>query len=94
MDVQLENSNLQNSDKAFTSMQSGTTGSQVSESSNDNVCKARNIQSTLSSFMTAENRTVTPTMEEIQCGINQISVKFFKKWKAWCRSKHTRYAKK
>ena len=74
MDVQLENSNSQNSDKAFTSMQSGTTGSQVSESSND-VCKARNIQSTLSSFMTAENRTVTPTMEEIQSGINQILVK-------------------
>ena len=74
MDVQLENSNSQNSDKAFTSMQSGTTGSQVSDSLND-VCKARNIQSTSSSFMTAENRTVTPTMEEIQSGINQILVK-------------------
>ena len=58
MDVKLENSNSQNSDEASTSMQSGTTGSQVSESSNDNVCKARNIESTLSSFMTAENRTV------------------------------------
>ena len=56
-------------------MQSGTTGSQVSESSNDNVCKARNIQSTLSAFTTAENKTVTPTMEEIQSGINQILVK-------------------